>query len=178
MILPGGNHRANNPVTGQTFFLVTDTPWFSKTPFSIMRGLLSLDPPSITVSPSPRLSSFPIQTKLPPKEPCETKARKSLDSITVCCSSWDWDMGIKIGRSSTFSRWWLLVWATFIKAPLSYIHRASLCPCIPARTESPPQVIDAMALHRLHQALVEEFEAVLNSEGSSLDGGNSNWKRL
>ena len=35
-----------------------------------------------------------------------------------------------------------------------------------------------MALHRLHQALVEEFEAVLNGEGSSLDGGNSNWKRL
>lgn len=32
---------------------------------------------------------------------------------------------------------------------------------------------------RLHQALVEEFEAVMNGEGgSSVDGGNSNWKRL
>lgn len=31
---------------------------------------------------------------------------------------------------------------------------------------------------RLHQALVEELEAVMNGEGSSIDGGISNWKRL
>lgn len=31
---------------------------------------------------------------------------------------------------------------------------------------------------RLHQALVEELEAVISGERSSIDGSNSNWKRL